>query len=358
LKQNRPEARAAAGWTFNPNNRTGSQARIYKDGYSSMNNSNPTASADHGFYGLDVSKDTLDLAAYCEATVHHFGNDPEGIQSVVRHFQQRPVTLVVLEATGGYELTLLVALVAAKVPVVRINPRQVRDYAKALGILAKTDRIDARVLARFAHDVRPPIRALPGENERELQALIARRRQLIDLRTAERNRRHQASLPEVQQSIQAVLDVLDAEVIAIDKKLEVAVQASVTWRETDQLIQSVPGLATKISFHLLSGIPELGKLKHRQITALVGLAPFNNESGHGRKPRAIRGGRAEVRSALYMAAFNAIRCNPVIQAFFQRLQAKGKPYKVAITACMHKLLIILNAMVRDRRPWTAIAANS
>ena len=322
-----------------------------------MSYSKPMTSADQGFYGVDISKETLDLAAYSDSDLESFTNDAEGIQRVVQYFQERPVTLVVLEATGGYELPLLLALVAVGLPVVRINPRQVRDYAKALGILAKTDHIDARVLARFAHDVRPAIREIPQENERKLQALVTRRRQLLDLRVAESNRRHQASLPEVQESIQAILQALDAQLAALDEQLTQLIQGSVTWQQTGQLVQSVPGVAEKTSYQLLSHLPELGTLTRRQIAALAGVAPLNKDSGQQHKPRSIRGGRSDVRSALYMATFNAIRCNPVIQAFYQRLRTAGKPFKVAITACMHKLLTILNAMVRNRTPWGIITPN-
>jgi transposase len=324
-----------------------------------MNDSKLLKADAQGFFGIDVSSQSLDLADFPASFVKTFSNDPDGIARVVEHLRERPVAKIVVEATGGYEVSLVLALREAKLPVVLVNPRQVRDYARALGILAKTDRIDAGVLARFAHDIQPPVRDFPDEDERKLDALISRRRQLLDLRTAEINRRHQAHLPEIQRSIDSVIELLDRQLVEIDAQLAQAIQASDLWRVKDQILQSVKGVGPATSQALLAELPELGRLNRRQIASLVGVAPFNRDSGRLHKSRSIRGGRASVRSALYMAAFNAVRCNPRLRSFYERLRQAGKPFKLAITACMRKLLITLNAIIRNLTPWRdPAAANS
>ena len=206
-------------------------------------------------------------------------------------------------------------------------------------------------MARFAHDIQPPVRDFPDENARKLDALVSRRRQLLELRTAELNRRHQANLPEIQRSIDSVVELLDQQLAEIDEQLAQAIQANDTWRIKDQILQSVKGVGPATSHALLAELPELGRLNRRQIASLVGVAPFNRDSGRLRKPRSIRGGRASVRSTLYMAAFNAVRCNPQLRSFYERLRQAGKTFKVAITACMRKLLTTLNAILRDLTPW-------
>jgi transposase len=316
-----------------------------------MDNSTLPNTSVHLCFGIDVASETLDLADFPNSMFDTFANDADGIACIVQILQKQHVERIVVEATGGYEVSLVVALHEAKLPVVVINPRQARDYAHALGILAKTDRIDARVLARFAHDVQPPTRDFPDENARKLDAMLARRRQLLDLRTAELNRRHQARLPEIQRSIDSVVDLLNREIAEIDAQLASAIEADETWRMKDQLLQSVQGVGAVTSHALLAELPELGRLNRRQISSLVGVAPFNVDSGRMRKPRAIRGGRASVRSALYMSAFSGIRCNPTLRAFYERLRQAGKKFKVAITACMRKLLTILNAILRNQTPW-------
>jgi transposase len=324
-----------------------------------MSNSTLSDNCVHVCFGIDVSSTSLDLADFPNSMFATFANDADGIACIVQIVQKRHVERIVVEATGGYEVSLVVALHEAKLPVVVINPRQARDYAHALGILAKTDRIDARVLARFAHDVQPPQRDFPDENARKLDAMLARRRQLLDLRTAELNRRHQARLPEIQHSIDSVIDVLDREIAGIDARLASAIEADETWRMKDQLLQSVQCVGAVTSHALLAELPELGRLNRRQISSLVGVAPFNVDSGRMRKPRAIRGGRATVRSALYMSALTGIRYNPALRAFYHRLRDAGKKFKVAITACMRKLLTILNAILRNQTPWrTPIPMNS
>jgi transposase len=327
------------------------EARIHKEGSTTVNNSKLLNANVQGFFGIDVSSQSLDLADFPASLAESFTNDPDGIARLVEHFRDLPVARIVVEATGGYETPLLLALREASLPVVLVNPRQVRDYARALGILAKTDRIDAGVLARFAHDIQPPVRDFPDENGRKLDALVSRRRQLLELRTAELNRRHQANLPEIQCSIDSVVELLDRQLAEIDTQLARAIQASDAWRLKDQVLQSVKGVGPATSHALLAELPELGRLNRRQIASLVGVAPFNRDSGRLHKARSIRGGRASVRSTLYMAAFSAVRCNPQLRPFYERLRQAGKPFKVAITACMRKLLITLNAIIRDLTPW-------
>ena len=323
-----------------------------------MDNSTLPNTSVHLCFGIDVASETLELADFPNSMFDTFANDAEGIACIVQILQKQHVERIVVEATGGYEVSLVVALHEAKLPVVVINPRQARDYAHALGILAKTDHIDARVLARFAHDVQPPTRDFPDENARKLDAMLARRRQLLDLRTAELNRRHQARLPEIQRSIDSVVDLLNREIDEIDAQLASAIEADETWRMKDQLLQSVQGVGAVTSRALLAELPELGRLNRRQISSLVGVAPFNVDSGRMRKPRAIRGGRASVRSALYMSAFSGIRCNPTLRAFYERLRQAGKKFKVAITACMRKLLTILNAILHNLTPWRSPTINN
>lgn len=261
---------------------------------------------------------------------------------------------MVVEATGGYETTLVARLAEAGLPVVLVNPRQLRAFAVAVGELAKTDAIDARVIARFAHDVRPAVRSVPSENQRFFADLAARRRQLIELRTAETNRRHQAQRNEILRSLEAVLALLEKEITAINEQLTQLIARDEEWRSRDAILQSVAGVADATSHTLLADLPELGQVGHKQIAKLAGVAPLNRDSGKWRGRRTIFGGRATVRAALYMAAFNAIRCNPPIRAFYQRLRQAGKCYRVAITACMRKLLTILNVLVRNKTPWRII----
>jgi transposase len=323
-----------------------------------MNDSKLLNADVHGFFGIDVSSQSLDLSDFPASLAETFSNDPDGIACVVERLRERPVARIVVEATGGYEVPLIVALREARLPVALVNPRQVRDYARALGILAKTDRIDAGVLARFAHDIQPPVRDFPDENGRKLDALVSRRRQLLELRTAELNRRHQANLPEIQRSIDSVVELLSRQLAEIDGQLARAIQASDTWRVKDQILQSVKGVGPTTSHALLAELPELGRLNRRQIASLVGVAPFNCDSGRLHKPRSIRGGRASVRCTLYMAAFNAVRCNPRLRSFYERLRQAGKTFKVAITACMRKLLTTLNALLRDLTPWRDLAVTN
>jgi len=358
--RHRPEAGTAAGFLVSTRTIAWAiEARIYKDGSTTMKHSNLSHADEKGFFGIDVSSLSLDLADFPFSFTDTFANDPDGIARLVQRLRDRPVVRIVVEATGGYEIPLVVALREAKLPVASVNPRQVRDYAKALGVLAKTDRIDARVLARFAHDIQPPLRDFPDENGRKLEALISRRRQLLELRTAERNRRQQINLPEIQHSIDSVIDMLDQQIAEIESQIASAIQTNEIWLLKDQLLQSVQGVGATTSHTLLAELPELGRLNRRQIASLVGVAPFNCDSGRMHKTRSIRGGRASVRAALYMAALSGIRYNSAIRTFYQHLRERGKPFKVAMTACMRKLLTTLNAILRDLTPWKGAAiANS
>ncbi len=261
-----------------------------------------------------------------------------------------------LEATGGYEVPVVAELGTAGLAVAVVNPRQVRDFAKASGRLAKTDRIDAQVLAHFAEALRTGDRPLPDAQGQELAALVERRRQVVALRTAEQNRLGVTRIPQVRAHIQAHLEWLDADLKGLDDELHRRLQASPLWQERETLLRSVPGVGPIVALTLLADLPELGRLSHAQIAALVGVAPLNRESGTWRGRRTIWGGRAAVRAALYMGTLRATCCNPLIRVFYQRLVAKGKAKKVALVACMHKLLTILNAMVRHQTSWQAQAA--
>lgn len=303
------------------------------------------------FVGIDVSKATLDLASRPGEASQQYANDPQGIAAVMAQLQTLGPTLIVVEATGGYELPLVTAAVEAAFPIVVVNPRQVRDFAKATGQLAKTDRIDAQILARFAEQVRPATRPLPSAETQALAALMARRRQVIEMLTAERHRLTHAT-SAVRPHVQAHIAWLEGQLREVDHDLGTTIRQSPVWREHDTLLQSVPGLGPIISRTLLADLPELGTLTRQQIAALVGVAPFPWDSGTLRGKRSCWGGRAPVRAALYMAALVATRCNPVLKAFYQRLCAAGKPRRVALVACMRKLLTILNAMIKHRTPWT------
>ncbi len=302
------------------------------------------------FIGIDVARDSLEIAVRSTGEQWQVGNDAAGIPTLVPRLRVLRPTLIVLEATGGFELPVLAALGSAGLPVVAVNPRQVRDFAKAIGKLAKTDAIDARVLAHFAEAVRPPVRPLPDAATQALGALVTRRRQLVEMLTAEENRRASASLP-VRADIQQTISFLRTRLKGIDKELSQAVRNSPLWRQQENVLRSVPGIGPIVSVTLLADLPELGILGRKQIAALVGLAPLNRDSGTVRGKRTVWGGRATVRSALYMAALVGVRFNPVLRALYTRLVAVGKTKKVALTACMHKLLTILNAMLKHHTPW-------
>lgn len=300
--------------------------------------------------GIDISKKFLDVHLLPAEEAHRFAHDAAGIAAVVALAHAQQATLVVLEATGGLEVPLAVACGLAQVPTAVVNPRQIRDFARALGRLAKTDALDARVLAQFAATVRPTPRPLPDAQAQELKALVARRQQLLDMRAAETNRLKRALLP-VRRRLERHIAFLTQEVEDLDQVISDHIHASPLWREQEQLLKDVPGIGPVACMTLLSELGELGTLTRRQIATLVGVAPLNRDSGPYRGHRRIAGGRARVRQALYMAALSAKTHNPVLRAFYQRLVDAGKPKKVALVACMRKLVTILNAMLRDRAAW-------
>jgi len=303
------------------------------------------------FVGIDVSKARLDVAIGPTGERDSVVNDKVGIKALVKRLAEIQPTLIVMEATGSIEREVSAALGGAGLPVVVVNPRQVRDFAKATGQLAKTDSIDALVLARFAEAVRPAVRPLPDEVTLELRALTSRRRQITEMIVAERNRIANASRA-VRKRIDAHIRWLEAELERADKDLDQSIRQSPIWRENEDLLRSVPGIGPVVSRTLLAELTELGKLNRKQIAALVGIAPLNRDSGTFRGRRGIWGGRATVRAALYMAALVASRRNCVIRAFYKRLRDAGKAPKVALVACMRKLLTILNAMIKHKTRWS------
>jgi transposase len=303
------------------------------------------------FIGIDVSKARLDVAIVPSGERESVANDEAGINVLVKRFKEVGPALIVLEATGGVERAVTRGLASAELPIVVVNPRQVRDFAKATGQLAKTDRIDALVLARFAQAVRPAIRPLPDAVTLELRALIARRRQITEMIVAERNRLSGASRA-VRKRIEAHLRWLQAELKRADNDLDQSIGQSPLWQENQDLLKSVPGIGPIISRTLVAELPELGQLNRKQIAALVGIAPLNRDSGTLKGRRTIWGGRATVRAVLYMAALVASRRNAVIRAFYKRLRSAGKAPKVALVACMRKLLTILNSMIKHKTRWS------
>jgi transposase len=302
------------------------------------------------YLGIDVAKDTLVVASVPAGRTWTVANTPVGHGALLADLTPLGPALIVLEATGGYETAVVAALGAAGLPVVVVNPKQVRAFAKATGRLAKTDRIDATVLALFAERVRPAVRALTDDATRDLEAVLLRRRQLRDMLTAEKNRLGLARRP-IRKSLKAHITYLERELRIADTDLDRLVAASPLWRATDDLLQSVPGIGPVVARTLLAELPELGTGTRRAIAALVGVAPVAHDSGAQRGKRAIAGGRATVRSALYMATLVATRYNPVIRAFYRHLLAAGKPKRVALVAGMRKLLTILNAMIKSQQPW-------
>jgi transposase len=302
------------------------------------------------FVGIDVAKDTLDVAVRPTAETWQVANDAAGISALVEQMQTLAPPLVLLEATGGFEGPLLAALAVATLPVVRANPRQVRAFAQAVGILAKTDRLDASVLAHFAEAVKPIPRAWPDAATQELSALLVRRRQVVDMLTAERNRLGTAP-PRIQEALQQHITWLEGQRSSLEDALMYAIQQSAVGQAKEAVLRSIPGVGPVLSQTLLGQVPELGTLRHKQVAALVGLAPFNRDSGTWRGRRMVWGGRGAVRAVLYMGTLVATRFNPVIKAFYTRLLAAGKGKKVALTACMRKLLTIMNAMIRAMIPW-------
>lgn len=302
------------------------------------------------FVGIDVSKDTLEVGVYPSLDAYSVPNSDQGFDELVLRLKPLGAKLIVCEATGGYETAVVSRLAAAALPILVVNARQIRDFAKSLGKLAKTDAIDAGVIARFAEAVRPELRSIKDQPSQELAALITRRRQIVEMITAERHRLTTASR-RGRRDIEAHVRWLHKRLEQIDDQIKRDIHNSPIWRTKDKILRSTTGVGPAMSAALIGYVPELGKLTGKQICCLVGVAPLNNDSGRFRGRRMIWGGRAHVRSVLYMSAVSAMQHNPIIRDFYQRLRGKGKCFKVAIVACMRKLLVMLNAMLRDQTNW-------
>lgn len=317
--------------------------------------SNKTTKKRRSFIGIDVSKKLLELGVH--QSDYHFRcpNDPKHFPTLISELISLRPARIVVEATGGLERPLLQALYAIGLPVVVVNPRQVRDFAKALGYLAKTDRLDARVLAHYAAAVQPAVRPVKAQQETELDALMGRRTQLSDMLAQEKNRRGSAATQTTRDDIEEHIEWLKERIKELDEKLKEQLECSAVWKQKDEILQSVKGIGFVTSMSLLADCPELGQLNRHQIAKLVGVAPLNRDSGQQRGTRHIWGGRAQVRCKLYMATLAAIRSNPVIKTFYRRLIDRNKLKKVAIVACMRKLLTIINVMVRENKPWNVKA---
>lgn len=303
------------------------------------------------FVGIDVAKDKVDVHVRPSEERATFGTDEAGLRELVARVHAWAPTLIVLEATGGYEVVVAAALAGAGLPVAVVNPRQIRDFARATGQLAKTDTLDAAVTARFAEAVRPPVRPLAAPAAQALGERVARRRQLVEMLGAERNRQAQARDHQVQRQLGAHVRWLTKALAELDRDLNDTIRATPVWREKDDLLKSVPAVGPVTTHTLIAEVPELGQLTRRQIAKLIGVAPLNRDSGTLRGRRTIAGGRASVRAVLYMATLVGVRHNPSLAAFYARLTAAGRPKKVALVAAMRKLLTILNAILRDQRPW-------
>lgn len=303
------------------------------------------------FIGIDVSKATLDVYAHAAGAAFAVANDEAALQGLREKLAGFEPELIVLEATGGYERTCAAVLAQAGLPVAVVNPRQVRAFAIAIGVLAKSDKVDARVLAHFAAAVRPEVRALPDEQRQALDELLGRRRQLVGMLVQEKNRLQQARASLVRKDIKSLIAVLEKRIGGCDGELQQLIHDSPVWKAQEDLLRSFKGIGPVSARTLVAELPELGKLNRKQIASLVGLAPIARDSGTWRGKRAIYGGRAQIREVLYMATLTAIRANDTIRSFYQRLRNAGKPHKVALIACMRKLLTILNAMMRTQTHW-------
>jgi transposase len=336
----------STGSTWNPNSRLGrkssphSQGRVMEQTAVSPN-----------FVGIDVSKDRLDVHVCPSGQIFAVARDSEGLGQLTDALRALSPALIVLEATGGFEITVAAALAGARLPLAVVNPRQIRDFARATGRLAKTDALDARVIALFAERIRPEPRPIADADSQSLAEFIARRRQVVEMIGMESNRMRQARNPRVQRTIKATLKTLEAQLADLDRDINDIVRDSPVWRAADDLLTSVPGIGDVTSRTLIADLPELGQLDRRRIAALVGVAPVNRDSGKFRGRRAIAGGRTDVRNALYMATLSATRWNPVISQHYKSLVERGRPKKVALVACMRRLLGILNAIIRKKTPW-------
>jgi transposase len=303
------------------------------------------------FIGIDVAKDRLDIHVRPDGHAFALPRDPAGLIELVDRLRSLAPNLIVLEATGGFERTVAAALAAAQLPMAVVNPRQIRDFARATGRLAKTDAIDAAVIAHFADALRPEPRAMPDEDAQALAELVSRRRQLIDMLGAETSRRARVANRRVAREIDRHMLYLNKLLSKLDSDIDTVIRASPVWREKEQLIASVPGVGHKTARLLIARLPELGTLDRHHIASLVGVAPMNRDSGTMRGKRRVQGGRPDVRSGLYMAALTAARCNPVLSEVYKRLCQAGKPKKVAIVAVLRRLVVIINAILRTNQPW-------
>ena len=303
------------------------------------------------FVGIDVSKDRLDVHVRPSGDTFAVMHDSEGMAALIDKLRSLSPQLIVLEATGGLQNRVAAMLVAASLPTAVVNPRQVRDFAKATGRLAKTDALDAQAIAHFAEAIRPEPRPVSDEEAQVLQALVARRRQLVEMRVAEKNRRQQVQKPLLRKRLDDHITWLAEAIAEIDNDLDQHIKQSPAWRAKEDLLTSVPGIGNTIARTLIADLPELGTLTRKRIAALVGIAPFNRDSGKMRGKRSVTGGRATVRSSLFMATMVAIRYNKVIRTAYQHFLDAGKPKMVALVACMRKLLVILNAILRDHKQW-------
>jgi len=335
-----------------PNSRLSRRQRTTRPASSHLQDWDKPMEAKQIFIGIDVAKDTFQIACSPQAISMSLPNSKEGIKQLIEAVQPYTVELVVLEATGGYEHLIATELLGAGFNVVVASPKQVRDFARGLGEFAKTDAIDAYVLARFAQIVQPKPKSFANGQTEELADLVSRRRQLTDLRTQETNRMETVRHPRVRKSIRKMIKTLDYQIKELDELIEQHIQADDNFRQKDQILRSTPGIGPQTSAMLLSHLPELGQLNRQEIAALVGVAPFDFRSGSFIGKSRIYGGRKDIRSVLYMAALSAMRCNPIIHNFSERLYDEGKVFKVVVTACMRKLLVILNSMVRNQTLWT------
>ena len=303
------------------------------------------------FVGIDVSKDRLDVHLRPSGEAFAVPRDSDGLDRLLARLRPDPPGLVVLEATGGFEVTVAAALAGAGLSLAVVNPRQIRDFARATGRLAKTDRLDAEAIALFAERVRPDPKPVPDADARALAELVARRRQIVEMIGMEQNRRRQARAPTVARSIAANLGMLEAQLAELDRDIDGAVRGCPAWRAADDLLRSVPGIGPVASRTLIAEMPELGRLDRRGAAALIGVAPVNRDSGQTRGHRAVAGGRTAVRNVLFMATLSAIRCNPVLKAHYRQLVGRGRPKTVAIVACLRRRLTILNAILKAKAPW-------
>jgi transposase len=308
------------------------------------------------YVGIDISKDRLDVCLLPGDHRLTLSNDSKGFDELIERLSTEVSPIIVMEATGGYEVPIAGALLAKGLRAAIVNPKRVRDFARAMGRLAKTDSIDAHVLARFAQEMKPEIRPLPNETELFMRELVRRRQQLVDVRTAEKNRLHRAVSLQVKKSIQVVIDTINQQILEIENQLNDEIKGNPVLKEKDQLIQSVPGVGPNTARMLLAALPELGRLSGKQMASLVGVAPFNRDSGKMRGRRMVFGGRTSVRNLLYMAALVASRHNKTIREFYSRLRNSGKTGKLALVACVRKLIVILNAMLKKKQPFCELYA--